>query len=110
MTAGGVRLRGCWGPLRSDVIPWWRHTRLCAHIPADATQLAQRRRPCLTLSARPAGLTKQQVAQLVYDTVDANGMRDHVHIRLMVGAGQRSANVALRCAPRGPAPGWRPTV
>ncbi|KAL4439885.1 hypothetical protein ABPG75_002886 [Micractinium tetrahymenae] len=33
------------------------------------------------------GLTKQEVAQLVYDTVDANCMRDHVHIRLMVTRG-----------------------
>ncbi|PSC69247.1 aminotransferase class IV [Micractinium conductrix] len=33
------------------------------------------------------GLSKQQLAQLVYDTVDSNGMRDHIHIRLMVTRG-----------------------
>lgn len=33
------------------------------------------------------GLTKAEVAQLVYDTVDANGMSEHIHIRLMVTRG-----------------------
>ncbi|EFN51197.1 hypothetical protein CHLNCDRAFT_28349 [Chlorella variabilis] len=33
------------------------------------------------------GLSKQQLAQLVYNTVDANGMADDVHIRLMVTRG-----------------------
>ena len=33
-------------------------------------------RPCMQA---PAGLTKQQLTDLVYQTVDANGMHDHVH-------------------------------
>ncbi|PRW33103.1 branched chain amino acid aminotransferase [Chlorella sorokiniana] len=33
------------------------------------------------------GLTKQQLAELVYQTIDANGMRDGVHVRLMVSRG-----------------------
>ncbi|KAI3431784.1 hypothetical protein D9Q98_010538 [Chlorella vulgaris] len=37
--------------------------------------------------AMDIGLTKQQLTQLVYDTVDGNGMSDGVHIRLMVTRG-----------------------
>lgn len=40
--------------------------------------------PACPFPPTPAGLTKQQLSQLVYQTVDANGMTDHVHIRLMV--------------------------
>ena len=48
-----------------------------------------------------AGLRKQELAQLVYDTVDANGMRDHVHVRLMV------RRLGLTKATQGNAPaGW----
>ena len=54
--------------------------------------------PAFFARATP-GLSKQQLAQLVYDTVDSNGMRDHIHIRLMVGVLQSHAapNYAVLC-------------
>ncbi len=57
---------------------------------AAATTLVSAVVCCVPSSQRAAlpsaGLSKQQLAELVYRTVDANGMQDGVHIRLMVGA------------------------
>ena len=48
----------------------------------------------------PAGLTKQQLTDLVYQTADANGMHDHVHSEYSVCTGSGSGDVGVGVAIR----------
>jgi len=42
------------------------------------------------------GLTRAALSQRLFDVIDANGMRDGVHIRLMVTRGKKRSPIRTR--------------
>ena len=83
--ACGAGAAGVCSPLPLPLLPL---LPLLLYIAAAAARAAWdclvHARLCM-LPRHAAGLTKQQLADLVYQTIDANSMQDGVHVRPMVG-------------------------
>jgi len=65
----------------------WEGLRLRGGVVQFAAQHLRRLWEGAAAVDMPLGVTKQQLMRMVYAVVDANGMRDDVHIRLMVTRG-----------------------
>jgi len=65
----------------------WEGLRLRSGVVQFAAQHLRRLWEGAAAIDMPLGVTKQQLMRMVYAVIDANGMRDDVHIRLMVTRG-----------------------